>query len=169
MPKTDKASAPADTAISDASAEGIDTRAGKASKRAKGSKKPKLAVMKASKARRKSRTETYSSYVYKVLKQVHPELGISRRAMSTMNSILNDLFERIASEAGRLTRYSKRSTLSSREIQSAVRLVLPGELAKHATSQGLVATTTEAMAGRPLGLRKVSEPAADTDAAAADD
>ena len=27
----------------------------------------------------KKRTETYSSYIYKVLKQVHPDTGISRR------------------------------------------------------------------------------------------
>ena len=34
-----------------------------------------------------------------------------------MNSFVNDVFERIASEASRLAKYSKRSTLSSREIQ----------------------------------------------------
>ena len=31
--------------------------------------------------RRKKRVETFSSYIYKVLKQVHPDTGISRRAM----------------------------------------------------------------------------------------
>uniref|UniRef100_A0A914PWU5 Histone H2B n=1 Tax=Panagrolaimus davidi TaxID=227884 RepID=A0A914PWU5_9BILA len=45
-------------------------------------------------------------------------------------------FERIASEASRLRHYNKRSTISSREIQTAVRLILPGELAKHAVSEG---------------------------------
>jgi histone H2B len=76
-----------------------------------------------------------------VLKQVHPDTGISRRAMSIMNSFINDVFERIAGEAGRLVRYNKRATLSSREIQTAVRLMLPGELAKHAVSEGTKAVT----------------------------
>ena len=76
-----------------------------------------------------------------MLKQVHPDTGISKRAMSIMNSFINDLFERIAGESGRLVRYSKKATLSSREIQTAVRLVLPGELAKHAVSEGTKAVT----------------------------
>jgi hypothetical protein len=39
--------------------------------------------------------ETYSVYIYRVLKQVHPETGISKRSMSIMNSFINDVFERI--------------------------------------------------------------------------
>ena len=94
------------------------------------------------KGKKKSkRTESYSSYIYKVLKQVHPETGISKKAMSIMNSFINDIFERVATEAGRLARYNKKATLSSREVQTAVRLVLPGELAKHAVSEGTKAVT----------------------------
>ncbi|CAH2021214.1 unnamed protein product [Acanthoscelides obtectus] len=55
--------------------------------------------------------------------------------MSIMNSFVNDIFERIAAEASRLAHYNKRATITSREIQTAVRLVLPGELAKHAVSE----------------------------------
>ena len=87
-------------------------------------------------------TPTYlSSYIYKVLKQVHPNTGISKRGMSILNSFINDIFERLALEASRLSRYNKKSTLSSREIQTAVRLLLPGELAKHAVSEGTKAVT----------------------------
>jgi histone H2B len=95
---------------------------------------------KAGKANKK-RIESYSSYIYKVLKQVHPETGISKRGMSIMNSFINDIFERIAVEASRLARYNKKATLSSREIQTSVRLTLPGELAKHAVSEGTKAVT----------------------------
>jgi histone H2B len=69
------------------------------------------------KKRRKTRKETYSSYIYKgesivylvacrrddigfaVLKQVHPDTGISNKAMAILNSFVNDIFERIATEA----------------------------------------------------------------------
>ncbi|KAL7414018.1 histone-fold-containing protein, partial [Mrakia frigida] len=93
------------------------------------------------KKRNKKRVETYSSYIYKVLKQVHPDTGISNKAMSILNSFVNDIFERIASEASKLASYNKKSTISSREIQTAVRLILPGELSKHAISEGTKSVT----------------------------
>ncbi|KAI5639267.1 core histone h2A/H2B/H3/H4 domain-containing protein [Phthorimaea operculella] len=62
-------------------------------------------------------------------------------AMSIMNSFVNDIFERIAAEASRLAHYNKRSTITSREVQTSVRLLLPGELAKHAVSEGTKAVT----------------------------
>ncbi|KIJ16681.1 hypothetical protein PAXINDRAFT_162358 [Paxillus involutus ATCC 200175] len=99
------------------------------------------------KKRRKARKETYSSYIFKVLKQVHPEISISNKGMAILNSFVNDLFERIASEASKLAGYSKKSTISSREIQTAVRLILPGELAKHAISEG-TKSVTKFSAGR---------------------
>ncbi|NXP46176.1 H2B5 protein, partial [Heliornis fulica] len=104
----------------------------------KGSKK---AVTKMQKKGDKKRKKSYSIYVYKVLKQVHPDTGISSKAMGIMNSFVNDIFERIAGEASRLAHYNKRSTITSREIQTAVRLLLPGELAKHAVSEGTKAVT----------------------------
>ena len=61
--------------------------------------------------------------------------------MSIINSFVNDVFERIAGEACRLAKYSKKATISSREVQTAVRLLLPGELAKHAVSEGTKAVT----------------------------
>ena len=50
-------------------------------------------------------------------------------------------FEKIATEASKLARYNKKPTVTSREIQTAVRLILPGELAKHAVSEGTKAVT----------------------------
>ena len=109
----------------------------------KGSKKAvsKAKAPRSDKKRKRKRRESYSIYIYKVLKQVHPDTGISSKAMSIMNSFVNDLFERIAAESSRLAHYNKRSTITSREIQTAVRLLLPGELAKHAVSEGTKAVT----------------------------
>jgi len=103
-----------------------------------------------------------SNWTRLVLKQVHPDTGISNKAMAILNSFVNDIFERIATEASsefyacplttrlysnhaytsvELASYSKKSTISSREIQTAVRLILPGELAKHAISEGTKSVT----------------------------
>ena len=93
------------------------------------------------KKRKHSRKESYSVYVYQVLKQVHPDTGISSKAMGIMNSFINDILARIAGEASSLAHYNKRSTITFKEIQTAVRLLLPGELAKHAVSEGTKAVT----------------------------
>uniref|UniRef100_A0A0G4FXZ8 Histone H2B n=1 Tax=Chromera velia CCMP2878 TaxID=1169474 RepID=A0A0G4FXZ8_9ALVE len=111
--------------------------------KAKASKKSakKATVPKGGKKRKSKRVESFASYIYKVLKQVHPETGISKKSMSIMNSFINDTFEKIAVEAGKLCKINKKDTLSSREVQTAIRLVLPGELAKHAISEGTKAVT----------------------------
>ncbi|MCJ1448737.1 MAG: histone H2B [Stictis urceolatum] len=115
--------------------------AGKAPAEKKEAGKKTAAPSGEKKKSRKTRKETYSSYIYKVLKQVHPDTGISNRAMSILNSFVNDIFERVATEASKLAAYNKKSTISSREIQTSVRLILPGELAKHAVSEGTKAVT----------------------------
>ena len=98
--------------------------------------KKKQVVKKEAKSHKRRRHETFSVYIYKVLKQVHNDTGISKRSMSIMNSFVYDLFDRIALEASKLVRYNKKHTLTAREIQSAVKLLLPGELAKHAIVEG---------------------------------
>ncbi|XP_028666675.1 histone H2B type 2-E-like [Erpetoichthys calabaricus] len=114
----------------------------KAAPAPKGSKKAvSKSQAKRGKKNTKSRKESYSIYVYKVLKQVHPDTGISSKVMGIMNSFVNDIFGCIAGEASRLAHYNNRSTISSWQIQTAVRLLLPGELAKHAVSEGTKAVT----------------------------
>uniref|UniRef100_A0A8C7AFL9 Core Histone H2A/H2B/H3 domain-containing protein n=1 Tax=Neovison vison TaxID=452646 RepID=A0A8C7AFL9_NEOVI len=68
----------------------------------KGSEKAVTKAQKDGKKRKRSRKESYSVYVYKVLKQVYPDAGISSKAMGIMNSFVNDIFERIAGEVSRL-------------------------------------------------------------------
>jgi len=84
---------------------------------------------------------TYGSYILKLLKQIHPKMGMSKRSMTILDSLVNDTFNRVAEEASRLARYGSKQTIGSREIQTAIRLVLPGELAKHAVSEGTKAVT----------------------------
>ncbi|KAG5350013.1 histone H2B [Termitomyces sp. Mn162] len=147
-PASTAGKAPASTA---SKAPAKSTEGSKAAK--KTASKPSAAGDGEKKKRKKVRKETYSSYIYKVLKQVHPDTGISNKAMAILNSFVNDIFERIATEASssfrptELASYSKKSTISSREIQTSVRLILPGELAKHAISEGTKSVTKFSSAG----------------------
>uniref|UniRef100_A0A8C4RDL6 H2B clustered histone 21 n=1 Tax=Erpetoichthys calabaricus TaxID=27687 RepID=A0A8C4RDL6_ERPCA len=61
--------------------------------------------------------------------------------MGIMNSFVNDIFKCTAGEASRLAHYNKRSTICLREIQTAVRLLLPGEFTKKDVSEGTKAVT----------------------------
>ncbi|RTG85885.1 histone H2B [Schistosoma bovis] len=72
---------------------------GKASKKASKVKLPK--VDKNKKKKRMWRKESYAIYIYKVLRQVHHDTGISSKVMSIMNSFVNNIFERIAAEANK--------------------------------------------------------------------
>lgn len=87
--------------------------------------------------RRRKRKETFSLYIYKVLKQVHPSKGISKNAMNIMNSMVNDIFDQISVLAAQLIRYNKKRTLTTKEIFACAKLLLPGELSNHAVSEGV--------------------------------
>jgi histone H2B len=86
----------------------------------------------------------FSTYLFRVLKTTKPDLGISKNAMGQLNQIIADQFENIMGEARKLMIFSKRQTLSSKEIESAVRLLFPGELGKHAVQQGRLALAKHA-------------------------
>eukprot|EP01018_Ginkgo_biloba_P023559 Gb_28146 [translate_table: standard] len=132
---------------------GMATRAGRMSSMASGAEKEssiarkqvmserfsgKVVMKRPEKKSKKAKRdiESYMVYICGVLKQVHLDIGISSKAMSIMNTFVNYIFEKIVYEASKLARYSQRHTINSREIQTSVRLVLPGELAKHVVSEG---------------------------------
>nr|XP_005594316.1 histone H2B type F-M [Macaca fascicularis]XP_045239368.1 histone H2B type F-M [Macaca fascicularis] len=86
--------------------------------------------------RRDSFGDSFAAYFPQVLKQVHQGLSLSPESVSVMDSMVHDILDRIATEAGRLARYAKRVTITSRDIQVAVRLLLPGKMGKLAEAQG---------------------------------
>ena len=88
------------------------------------------------KRRKKPNTTSYASYIYRVLRQTAPETGISGKSMRVMESFCEDMFERICTEAARIARYNKKRTIAAPTIQAACKIVLPGELQKHAISEG---------------------------------
>jgi histone H2B len=104
--------------------------------RAKGADGESQPAAKKKKITSKQAPATYERYIYKILKNVHPKMRISKQAMAIMNSQVNDTFERIASQAFQMARLTKSNALSSRDVTSACRLILPGQLAKHAIDEG---------------------------------
>ncbi|CAH2059037.1 unnamed protein product, partial [Iphiclides podalirius] len=95
-----------------------------------------------SKKMKKRNYHSFSIYLYKLLRSVTKDnLGMSRKSILIMKNFVNDMLEKIAEEAARLVSHSKKTTLSSRETQSAIKLLIPGELAKHANLEGVKAVS----------------------------
>ncbi|XP_026323266.1 late histone H2B.L4-like [Hyposmocoma kahamanoa] len=102
----------------------------------------KIIAKKSKDKKKKKNYHNFSIYIYKILKQTSEnKMGISRSSMMIMNNFVYDMMEKIANEAGRLAAFSKKHTLTSREVQTAIKLLIPGELAKHANIEALKAIT----------------------------
>ena len=80
---------------------------------------------------------SFKVFIGRVLRQTaKSKLTLSGKAAAVINSFVNHQFDAIASQAAQVARVSGEKTLSSRAIQTAVRLTLPTELAKHAMAEG---------------------------------
>jgi histone H2B len=101
-----------------------------------------------------ARKQSYASYLYRILKQIYPDTGITKRGMDVLESLNTDVFERLANEAGRLMRARGGRTLGTRDVASAVRLVFPGELSKYAVVNGTRAVT-KFKSTTPLPIKKM--------------
>lgn len=63
-----------------------------------------------------SAESAHTAQLFLISHTIETDTGISKKAMSIMNSFVNDTFDRLATEAVRLARYNKKSTLTSREV-----------------------------------------------------
>ena len=84
--------------------------------------------------------QSFAPFIPKVLAQVHPgtRSGIDATGLTVVDDLLYDSLRRIASS---VVCGPRSDWLEDSEIQTAVRLVLPGELAKYAVIEGTKAVT----------------------------
>ena len=88
-----------------------------------------------SKTSLKNSTLSLKTYIRKVLRQVHPDIGISSSGMEALNGMLNDVFERILDEAKVCKGFGHRGTMQPKDIISAATLLFDAELGKHARAE----------------------------------
>merc|ERR1712083_640087 len=98
--------------------------------------------------------ESWSIYIYKVLKEVYPDLGCSNNAMVIVNHFVDDMFDRVLVECANLCKQTNRSTLDARTVQTAIKFTFPREMAKilNEESRNAVKKYSESKAG---GQRRV--------------
>ena len=73
---------------------------------------------------------SFQVYIFRVLKESKPETSISKNAMIMVNEIIAEVFEKLMRESRELMIHGKKRTLSSKEVETAVKLHFPGELQK---------------------------------------
>jgi histone H2B len=86
-----------------------------------------------------SKATTFSSYISKVKKQIHPDLKISKSSMKIIDSFIEDFFSRICKESSNLMMSLGNKSLRAEDVIAATNLVIPGELGKHAVGEAKIA------------------------------
>ena len=92
--------------------------------------------------KKNSNKKSFKTYISRVCKNAKKGLTLSSKSVKVLNSFCFDMFDKIATQAAALCRANKKSTIRAAEIQTAVRLQLPSDLAKHAVSEASKAVTT---------------------------
>jgi len=74
--------------------------------------------------------------IIKVLKEFHPSMSFQKTSLNIINDMIVKLGEKIVKTAIHLGDIGKKKTIGHREIKIASILLIPGELSKHALSEG---------------------------------
>ena len=85
---------------------------------------------------RKRNSNSYGTYIHKVLKNVHPDIAITKESMTIMDNILKDVYEKIVEEATKFMKVDKRQTLTDKDISSSIKVIFENDLATHAVQEG---------------------------------
>lgn len=93
-------------------------------------KKKKLA------GRRLRDDNSFATYIFRVMKDQKPEMGISKKSIRVLNHMMIRLFEKIMEESRQLLNYNKKATLTAREIEASIKMLYPGELRNLAIQYG---------------------------------
>jgi len=99
-------------------------------------------VGKKGKSIKRNSGNTYGRYHYRLFKSVsgltssNEKFGISKAGMSILDSLFFDLLRRYSNVISELLVKSDKTLVTAREVQTATRLLLTGELQKHAVSEG---------------------------------
>lgn len=124
------------------------------------SKKPKSgAAAKGGGKRKRTRVQTWKSYIFNLLKSARPDLGISRIAMQIVNQMMDDAFVRIAAQAKSLLKMSQKTVLGSEEIYTSVQLLFPKELKEPIINAAVTATRNFAKSRgkKPTAAKKITK------------
>ena len=78
----------------------------------------------------------WATYLYKIKKQVHPDVGMASDAMFVLNGIIEDYKERLINESYKSAEAAAGGTVKAKHARTAASLLLDGQILKHTISEG---------------------------------
>ena len=85
---------------------------------------------------KKKKSHMFETYISKVLKQISPSNGITNNAKQQLNSILCHIIKHISMLTVKLTMAGKKKTISLKEVENSLILVLSGKLLENSLKEG---------------------------------
>lgn len=94
---------------------------------------------KAKKSKKREEDRKYHRFITKVFKTIHPDMQIHPDTVNVINTCIYDILGEVCDEASRMVSRTNKKTLSSTDLQFAIKTLFPAELAKHAEMEGIMA------------------------------
>lgn len=92
------------------------------------------------KNRKRNKFERFAIYIHRVFREKanakNDNIRISKKSVRGLNAFCNDIFQRIVTEGANMLRKDGKKTLTEREIQAAIRITMPDNLAKEMITRG---------------------------------
>lgn len=89
----------------------------------------------------KRNTNSFDSYIHRVLREVNPDMSLSSNTVAVLNDFIDDMFTRVAKRATTLSSYHGKQTISTKHLEAATNIELPTELAKVSIREATNAVT----------------------------
>lgn len=78
----------------------------------------------------------FHRYIRKILHSINSEYQITLEGIEITNNFLNDILMKIIMESSNLVKNSHKKTLQYKDIESACKLILPGQIREYAIMKG---------------------------------
>lgn len=86
--------------------------------------------------KKRKKRRYFETYISKVLKSISSKSGITSNSKQQLNSVIYIVAKNISDKVIKLTQFSKKKTLSDKEVINAVKLLFSGELCKNSIIEG---------------------------------
>lgn len=85
---------------------------------------------------KKGKNPEFGAYIYKILKTVEPNVGISGQGMWVINGLVSDFLNRTVDKSFKMAKYDGKTTLKSKHAQGAASNMLTGDMLRLGVAAG---------------------------------
>lgn len=106
----------------------------------------------------KNNLNNFDTYIKRLGKTIRDDSSITRESLQVINTMIDFVIKKLSNSIRELMANSKHVIITSRDLQTAVRLVIDGDLAKHAVSEGTKVVTRFYSGGHTFSQKRLVFP-----------